>query len=58
MPAQRTNLGCFEDDHTSSNERGQDDDLVWEGLGDRSVYNQPFEGERVNVGFLIFLAKN
>lgn len=56
MPAQRTNLGCIEDDHTSFNERGQDDDLVGRGWFDRSVYNQPFEGGR--VGFLIFLAKN
>lgn len=31
MPAQRTNLGRSEDDHTSSSERGQDDDLLKRG---------------------------
>lgn len=31
MPAQRTNLGRSEDDHTWFNERGQDDDLVGGG---------------------------
>lgn len=39
MPAQRTNLGRSEDDHTWFNERGQDDDLVGGGsVG--GLYNQ------------------